>query len=312
MDAFIERNVVSVKPAGRAVVYDIQVEGTELFYADGYVVHNTRWQSEDIIGRMEALHKGNPKALFGPVEIINLPAQAKDDDPIGRRPGEWLWEEFYGAQHYESLRLTMPAGEWSALYMGEPLDKFGEHVAEDDFMRYDAYPKPDDTQKVIISVDTAQKATKRSNPTAITVYKRGVDKVHYLVYACKVKSKMEQVIKLLSRLATIWGANYILIEDAGFGSQILQNYQGKLPAPLVEFSPHSKNSKEFQFENAVPYITTGAVRFPKQAPWLSGFINELVAFPSGSEDDYCDSFSQYISHEVRTFRGGTKSMKVVG
>ena len=196
--------------------------------------------------------------------------------------------------------------------MGMPLDKFGEYVAEEHFTRYEAYPTKANTRSVVISVDTAQKATKRSNPTAITVYIEGTDKLRYMVYACKVKSKMEDVIKLLSRLAAIWGADYILIEDAGFGSQILQNYRNKMPCPLVEFSPHSKNSKEFQFDNAAPYITSGMVVFPKQAPWVADVINEMVAFPTGAEDDYCDSFSQYISHTVRTFRGGTKIMKVAG
>lgn len=270
----------------------------------------TRWHSQDIIGRIESLYHENPEAVAGPVDIVNLPAQAGENDPIGRKPGEWLWEEFYGKHHYESLRLTMQPGEWSALYMGVPLDSKGDYIAEEQFQRYEQYPtKPEQIGKTVISVDTAQKATQRSNWTAITVFRQDHNRQHYLVYAQRVRNKMDDVIPLLSRLIETWSANYVLIEDAGFGSQILQNYQGKFACPLVEFNPHNRSSKEFQFENAVPYIISGMVKFPEKAPWLTDFINELVAFPDGENDDYVDSFSQYVTHTLRKTKGRTAGLK---
>ncbi len=286
------------------------------------VIIATRWMSDDIIGRLEALYKENPTALIGPVEIINLPAQAGENDPLGRQPGEWLWEKnsdgspHYTAQHYETLRLTMPAGDWSALYMGIPLDLHGDFVSEDQFQRYDTYPQniagqPNQIAKTVVSVDTAQTANERSDFTAITVWRKGVDNIHYLVYAERVKQRMELVIPLLNRIASNWSANYFLIENAGFGSQIIQNYQGKMVCPIVEFSPHSRSSKAFGFEAAVPYIMTGLCKFPKMAPWLADFINELVAFTGDDDahDDYVDSFSQYILHMNKQKRGGTKKLK---
>ena len=273
----------------------------------------TRWHSEDPAGMIQKAHEENPGSISGPVEIINIPAQAGADDPLGREEGKWLWEDFYGAQHYESLRLTMPPSMWSSLYMGTPLDKFGEYISEDQFHRYDSFPTdPAKIRKTVISVDTAQKATDRSNPTAITVWRQGIDGSHYMLDAIKLKAKMDDVIRVLSKLATSYSANYILIEDAGFGSQILQNYQGKMPCPLVEFAAASKSSKDFMFENAATYITSGIVKFPKQAAWLTDFVNELVAFPTGAEDDYVDSFSQYVTHAIKSFRGGTRKLKMVG
>jgi predicted phage terminase large subunit-like protein len=274
-----------------------------------FLLTATRWHSEDPTGRLQTLYESNIEALIGPVEIINVPAMAKEDDPIGRPPGQWIWPEFYNAQHFETMRLTMNPGEWSALYEGEPLDAKGEFIEESAFKTYKTYPRnPGEIARTVISVDTAQKATQRSNYTAITIYRLGVDKIHYMVHAQRLKAKMDDVIPLLTRLATNWSANYILIEDAGFGSQILQNYQGKMACPLVEFSPHSKSSKEFQFENAVPYINSGLVLFPEEAPWRAEFINELVAFPDGSNDDYVDSFSQYVTHTLRKLRGRTAKL----
>lgn len=200
--------------------------------------------------------------------------------------------------------------------MGQPLDKFGEYISEDQFTRYEKPPvntkEKRGIRKTVISVDTAQKATARSNPTAIVIMRQGFDKIHYMVHAQKVKSKMDDVIKLLSTLANTWNADYILIEDAGFGSQILQNYQGKLPCPLVEYKGPGKSSKDFLFENAATYITSAMCQFPKQAPWVNGVISEMIAFPSGSEDDYCDAFAQYCDHEIKAFKGGTRPLVTVG
>lgn len=286
------------------------------------VIIATRWFSDDIIGRLETLYKEKPQAIIGPVEIINLPAQAGKDDPLGREEGQWLWEKnsdgspHYTAQHYETLKLTMPPGDWSALYMGIPLDAKGEFIGQDDFQRYDKYPEnvkdqPAQVIKTVVSVDTAQKGQERSDYTAITVWRQGVDRKHYLVYAERVKHKMEDVIELLNRVATNWKANYILLEDAGFGSQIIENYTDRMVCPVIKHDPHSKGSKEFAFEGAVPSILSGQCLFPKSAPWLTDFINELVAFTGekGAVDDYADSFSQYVMHSLRKVRRGTRRLR---
>lgn len=287
------------------------------------VIIATRWFSDDIIGRLEKLYFEKPEAVMGPVEILNIPAQAGPNDPLGRKEGEWLWEKnsdgtpHYTANHYETLKLTMPPNDWSALYMGIPLDSKGEYIAQDDFKRYVSYPvnkkdQPAQVVKTVVSVDTAQKGQERSDYTAITVWRQGVDRNHYLVYAERVKHKMEDVIALLNRVATNWNANYILLEDAGFGSQILQNYQDRMVCPLIKFEPQSRGSKEFAFEGAVPYILSGQCLFPQSAPWLTDFINELVAFTgeNGGVDDYCDSFSQYVMHVMRKVRRGTRRLRV--
>ena len=47
----------------------------------------TRWSEDDLAGRLLADRDGEAW------EVLNLPALAEDDDPIGRVPGEALWPE---------------------------------------------------------------------------------------------------------------------------------------------------------------------------------------------------------------------------
>lgn len=54
----------------------------------------TRWHSDDPIGRLT--DPENPHynlALAKKLKIINLPAIAEDNDPLGRKPGEPLWPD---------------------------------------------------------------------------------------------------------------------------------------------------------------------------------------------------------------------------
>jgi predicted phage terminase large subunit-like protein len=315
LNPFIEQNIITIQSAGKQEVFDIQVADTEVFLADGCCTHNTRWHSDDPMGRLEELHLKKPDALPGPVKFINIPAECTDPetDILGRKLGDWIWPEFYPAAHFETLRSTMQPGDWSSLFMGTPLDKMGTFISESDFQRYDNFPinkkgQPASVKKTIISVDTAQKSTERSAYTAIQVFREDIKGQHFMVDAVRIQHKLDDVVKMLQKMATNWEANYILIEDAGMGSQLLENYQGKFSCPLVNFDGKNKNSKEFMFDASTPWITMGRVLFPKQAVWLTDFINELVAFPDGKYKDQVDAFSQYCQHALARRSGGTKRL----
>ena len=42
--------IASIEPAGVENVYDVEIEGTENFIANGLVSHNTRWHEDDLSG----------------------------------------------------------------------------------------------------------------------------------------------------------------------------------------------------------------------------------------------------------------------
>jgi predicted phage terminase large subunit-like protein len=277
----------------------------------------TRWHSEDLIGCVKAAYEKNPEAVMGPVKVVNIPAQYNggDVDPLGRSLGEYIWRfnkdgsEHYSNEHYESLKLTMPASEWSALYQGIPLDKSGDYVSENDFARYDdvpVNPKEDGVtdkarliRRTFVSIDTAQKGKEKSNFTAMTVWRQTQDGRLYLLEPARTKLKMDDIIKETNRLAEAWKCDFILLENAAMGTQIIENYSGKMYCPIVEYNPASKGSKEFAFEAAVPYVKSGRVLFPRRAPMLVDYFSELIAFPSGQYDDWVDSTSQAVLYSLK-------------
>jgi predicted phage terminase large subunit-like protein len=53
-DDFTTETIVSIEPAGRAEVFDIEVARTHNFIANDIVSSNTRWHDDDLSGRIEA------------------------------------------------------------------------------------------------------------------------------------------------------------------------------------------------------------------------------------------------------------------
>jgi hypothetical protein len=97
-----------------------------------------RWHEDDLLGRVIAQIESG--AIRG--EVIRLPAIAEANDPIGRTPGQWLWDDDgYGyPQYLAARRAEMPAYEWSATCQLQPIPDQGEFFKADWFPQVDRLP----------------------------------------------------------------------------------------------------------------------------------------------------------------------------
>ena len=53
------------------------------------ILMNTRWHEEDVAGRVLAANR----AQRDQGRVISIPAIAEEGDPLGRKPGEFLWDD---------------------------------------------------------------------------------------------------------------------------------------------------------------------------------------------------------------------------
>jgi hypothetical protein len=83
------------------------------------ILMNTRWHEEDVASRL--LEQIEREEVTG--HVISFPAIAEARDPLGRKPGEYLWDEpggyNYGAFLRARQRETSPM-MWAALYQQRP------------------------------------------------------------------------------------------------------------------------------------------------------------------------------------------------
>src|SRR5207248_5365555 len=105
--------VLEITEAGVEDVYDLQVERTENFIANGLVSHNTRWHADDLAGRLLTLQPGV-------WTHIRVPTVAEDADPLGRAPGELLWPERYDAAAVAEQRATLTEHGVAARHQQRP------------------------------------------------------------------------------------------------------------------------------------------------------------------------------------------------
>jgi hypothetical protein len=87
------------------------------------ILMNTRWH--DVAGRvLDQLAEGVVRG-----RVISIPAIAEENDALGRKPGEYLWDEpsgyNYGAFLRARQRETSPM-MWAALYQQRPAPEEGD------------------------------------------------------------------------------------------------------------------------------------------------------------------------------------------
>jgi hypothetical protein len=83
--------------------------------------------------------------------VISIPAIAEADDPLGREPGELLWDDpegyNYGAFLRARQRETSPM-MWSALYQQRPAPEEGDYFKADWLKTYETRTSTRDAQSL--------------------------------------------------------------------------------------------------------------------------------------------------------------------
>lgn len=276
-------------------------------YAPIYIVA-TRWHSDDLCGRVEQMSETGVGFTF---TIINLPCiypeDATEPDPLGRKPGEVLWPEFYSSDYVMKIKATTPPRDWNSLYQGTPMDLVGGMINFEGMPRYSTLPTPERTRRKVLSVDTASKKEERNDFTVLTVWIESDTHQHYLAEVIRKRVEFDEMVTLIESTARRHGVNAILVEDRGSGTQYIQTRRGKAPAPVIDCSTNNQ-SKEFRFDAVVPMFLAEQVILPDRAIWLADFEKELAAFPHGTFKDQVDSVSQYLDWASKRVDGGVKKL----
>lgn len=148
--------VAAVEPCGEEDVFDVQIDRTENFIANGLVSHNTRWHEDDLVGGILAEEDRRTEAerLW---RTVNIPAIAEEGvpDALLREPGVSL-ESARGRTlaDFRRIRGSVGARVWSSLYQGCPTPSEGGLFAREEINR--GRVADADLAGLIVSVDPAE------------------------------------------------------------------------------------------------------------------------------------------------------------
>ncbi len=110
----------------------------------------TRWSQNDPAGRLLPDdwrgESGDIKCTDGKVwRVVCIPAQAVHDDPIGRKPGEYLWTDFYSEDWWEGTKQAQNlkgTRNWDSLYQQVPTPEEGTYFKREWFKWYTPETQP--------------------------------------------------------------------------------------------------------------------------------------------------------------------------
>lgn len=255
------------------------------------VVIATRWHEDDLIGRLLNPEYGEPL----PWKVINLPLEAEDNDPLGRKPGEPLWPEKYG---YDFIKETKQYPSlFNSLYQGRPTSMEGNILKREWWQYYDELPQ---MQYKVISIDAAFKDGAKNDFVSIQVWGKAGTNM-YLIDRYKARMDFPTtLVEIRNMLKKHKGITCVLIEDKANGSALISVLRKEVSG-VIAVNP--EGGKVSRVNAIAPHIEAGNVFIPRQAvaPWVGDFVDECASFPKGKNDDDVDAMSQALNKLVFFF-----------
>lgn len=255
---------------------------TRLQKDGGIAITVTRWNEDDIVGRLLA-NEGDQWT------VINLPA-IQDKEPTdedARAMGEALWPDEYPTKALHEIRDTIGERIFEALYQGNPTPQEGEVIKRAWWQYYTKADLPPSFEQTIISADLTFNDKEKSDFCVFQVWgKLGSSK--YLLHQVRERMAFVAQVAALRQLHAKYNPNATYIEDAANGAALVAVVRRSLSGVIAVRPDRSKMAR---LEAVSPQIQAGNVFLPSDAPWLGPFIEEFAIFPNGKNDDMVDSLS---------------------
>ncbi len=258
----------------------------------------TRWHTDDPIGRLT--DPENPyfsEKLAKKIKVINLPAIAEDDDPLGRVPGEPLWPDGpdrFDLDFLEEMRAFDPLG-FEALYQQRPTAADGTLFKRDNIRYYNPGDLPEELRIYAASDHAVSTAQKRDFTVMLKV---GVDKLDnmYLLDCIWDRLATDVAVEMMLNMGGTgglrpliwWAEKGQIAKSIGPFLNRRMRETGKY-LNIANVSPSGDKAQKAQ--SIAARVAQGKVFFPKDAPWVERSIDQMMQFPNGTFDDFVDTLA---------------------
>ena len=281
------------------------------------ILIGTRWHIGDHFGRLDQEERDGTGEKW---ERVILPALALENDPLGREPGEALWESQFSRENLEKIkkRSSTTARIWSSLYQQNPVVEDGG-IIDQTWFKWWRSKEPPKVKYVLQAWDTALTANKTSAYSASTTW--GVfdndEGIPNLILLSAWRGRVEWPIlrRQVQRMARDYrDDNYnvpikpvrgrspdtILVEAKANG-QMLINDLARAGIMATKFNPDKFGDKIARVRLVTDLIENGRVWLPAQAPsydtlrpWAADFLQQCVQFPAADSRDWVDTMSMAL------------------
>lgn len=298
----IPDEIISIEPAGYEDVFDVQIEHTENFIANGLISHNTRWHEDDVAGRILPENYNGESGLIHCRDdndwyVVCLPAECeRDDDLLGRAKGEILWPEWFTPEMFRTAKHNPRT--WSSLYQQRPSPETGT-LFQSEWLR--PYSQNERTGMPlgmeigdlnIYGASDYAVTEGRENFTVHIVV--GVDSKDnlYLLDLWRDQTTSDVWVEVFCNMVQQWKP----VGWAEESGQINAAVGPFLAKRMRERNVHifrkqfpSTKSKAMRAQSIIGRMSQKGLHCPFTAPWFTEFRRELLLFDAGKNDDQVDA-----------------------
>ena len=299
-DPLSEQDLKAGNTASLDVIYDWFRSGlrTRLMPGGAICILHTRWHQRDLIGRLIKDAAMNPDAdqyeIFEFPAILTTPNPEYDpEDPDS--PSEMqksLWPEQWSLDSLLRTKASMPSWQWNAQYMQNPTAQEAALIKRDAIQWW---PKdtPPDCSFLVQGWDTAMTTKERSDYSVCQTWgvwttEDGVDNV-ILLNSVRRKVEFPELKRLALEQVQEWEPDALIIEAKASGQPLIDELR-RSGIYVQGFSPGKGQDKIARVNAITDMFASGQVWFP-ETQWATEVVEELLAFPSGENDDMVDTLT---------------------
>ena len=253
------------------------------------VLMNTRWHEEDVAGRIiEQINRGVVRG-----KVIDFPAIAEPNDVLGRKVGEYLWDEPGGYNYGSFLRQRQAESTpmtWAAMFQQRPAPEEGDYFKAAWLKTYINAPARD-TLAVYGASDYAVTADGGDYTVHVVV---GVDPDGhmYLLDLWRKQASSDVWVDAFCSLVKDWQPREWAEEQgqikAGVGP-FLERMQRERQAYVYRRDFPVRADKAVRAQSIRGRMALDGLYVPANAGWVADLRSELLSFPAGKHDDQVDA-----------------------
>jgi len=286
------------------------VAGTRIHPGGVVFLFATRWHDDDLVGRILAQHKELGDDSPYDLQHIVLTALAKENDILGREPGEALWPWRYNEERLNHIKKMVGPYEWAALFDGDPVAIGGNLFKTEDFRYYTIDKMTSDilcwrkdieeplrlkSRELIrhVYVDPAIEIKTSNDPTGMAAwgYSRK-ERVWVLLDRINERIEHQKIMGRIKLFAFKNRCTSIGIENEKLGKVLVKQSAGNdsvggVKIPFKEI-PTEGLDKYARATPMATYFQNERVFIHRDAPYKAKYETSLVKFPNAAHDEDVD------------------------
>lgn len=258
--------------------------------ATAIIVINTRWHTDDLVGRLiekekKAIEDGEDN--YDKWTVISFPAIALKNEEF-RKSGEALWPEKFPIDKLRKTEVALGPYEFNALYQATPITSENQEFKEY-WLKYRAWEEVEalNTRK-FATIDPGGKGTENDYTGIVRNY---VDSQNnWNIKAIRVHFGSDELVNYIFKLHDE-GFEEIGIEETVFLIAVKpffdEECRKRNKFPNVVPLKHGGRNKEVRIRGLVPRYSSGSIFHIVGE--CTDLESEMFVFPKGANDDTLDA-----------------------